>query len=200
MDSGGLITLADWRRRMADLYAAVRREAAGPGAWAGWREGRDGLLGGHAQSPVPDALRAAFGGMGFFPYDASWCLVGRVEPTHGDVLNAVGAEFTPVGTVVAERGGDEIRLTLLWSSGYGGGLFLPFGDATNGAQTYGGGRYLLDQAKGADLGVASDGGLILDFNFAYHPSCAHDPQWTCPLAPAANRLPMAVRAGETAPG
>lgn len=196
MTTAGALSLADWRRQVADLYAAVRREAAGPGAWARWRRGRDRLFGGHSQSPVPAATRAAFAGAEFFAYDPSWYLVARVEPSHGDVLDAAGAEFIPVGTVVAERGGDEIRLTLLWLSGYGGGLFLPFGDATNGAQTYGGGRYLLDQAKGADLGATSDGGLILDLNFAYHPSCVYDPQWICPLAPAANRLPIAVRAGE----
>ena len=78
---------------------------------------------------------------------------------------------------------------------YGGGLFLPFRDATSGEQTYGGGRYLLDGAKSADLG-GTDGRLVLDFNFAYHPSCVHDPRWSCPLAPPANTLPFAVEAGE----
>jgi len=75
------------------------------------------------------------------------------------------------------------------------GLFLPFGDTTNGTTTYGGGRYLLDTAKGADLG-GDDGGLVLDFNFAYNPSCAYDPRWVCPLAPPGNRLPVGVEAGE----
>jgi uncharacterized protein (DUF1684 family) len=57
---------------------------------------------------------------------------------------------------------------------------------------------LLDTAKGADLGVDGDG-LVVDFNFAYHPSCAFDPRWTCPLAPTENRLPLEVRAGERLP-
>ena len=74
-------------------------------------------------------------------------------------------------------------------------MFLPFRDATSGSETYGAGRYLLDTVKGADLG--DDGGrLVLDFNFAYNPSCAYDPRWACPLAPPENRLPVAVRAGE----
>lgn len=100
---------------------------------------------------------------------------------------------------VAERDGMPIRLPLLWLDSYGGGLFLPFRDATNGRETYGGGRYLLDQAKGADLGVTTTGRLILDFNYAYHPSCAHDPRWTCPLASPGSVIDMLVRAGELAP-
>jgi uncharacterized protein len=54
---------------------------------------------------------------------------------------------------------------------------------------------VLDSVKGADLGLKGER-LVLDFNFAYNPSCAYDPKWVCPLAPAANRLPIAVRAGE----
>ena len=72
---------------------------------------------------------------------------------------------------------------------------MPFADVTSGSETYGGGRYALDTAKGADLGGDADR-VILDLNFAYAPSCAHDPQWRCPLAPAANRLEVPVRAGE----
>ena len=84
---------------------------------------------------------------------------------------------------------------MYWVEDYSGGVFVPFGDATNGTDTYGGGRYLLDPAKGADLGH-DPAGVTLDFNFAYHPSCVHDPRWTCPLSPAENRLPLAVRGGE----
>jgi uncharacterized protein len=72
---------------------------------------------------------------------------------------------------------------------------VPFRDETSGVDTHGGGRYLLDTVKGADLGM--DGHrLILDFNFAYNPSCSYDPRWVCPLSPPANRLPVAIRAGE----
>jgi uncharacterized protein (DUF1684 family) len=81
--------------------------------------------------------------------------------------------------------------------GYAGGLFLPFRDDTNGTETYGAGRYLLDAAKSADLGGDPiRGTLRLDFNFAYQPSCAFDPRWACPLAPPENWLDVAVRAGE----
>jgi uncharacterized protein (DUF1684 family) len=95
---------------------------------------------------------------------------------------------------LAERVGGE--LTLYWIGGYGGGVFLPFKDATAGAETYGAGRYLLDTIKGADLGSADDGRTIVDFNFAYQPSCSYSDQWICPLAPPENFLPAAIRAGE----
>jgi hypothetical protein len=82
-------------------------------------------------------------------------------------------------------------------AGYSGGLFLPFRDATNGLETYSAGRYLLDAAKAADLGIdPATGRLVLDFNFAYQPSCAFDPRWACPLAPPENRLDLRVEAGE----
>ena len=86
---------------------------------------------------------------------------------------------------------------MYWLEDYAGGLFLPFRDATGGRETYGGGRYLLDGAKSADLGGdPARGTLVLDFNFAYHPSCAFDDRWACPLAPAENWLDLPVRAGE----
>ncbi len=87
---------------------------------------------------------------------------------------------------------------MYWLDAYAGGLFVPFRDATSGHETYGAGRYLLDTVKGADLGT-DDGRLVLDFNFAYNPSCAYDPRWVCPLAPEPNRLDIAIGAGESSP-
>jgi uncharacterized protein len=103
--------------------------------------------------------------------------------------------FTRFGDAEFELDGQTLTLELYWLEGYGGGIYLPFADATSGTTTYNGGRYLLDTVKGADLG--SDGDLlVLDFNFAYHPSCAYDPRWSCPLAPPANRLALEIRSGE----
>ncbi len=91
--------------------------------------------------------------------------------------------------------GRPSRLSLYWVEGYGGGLFLPFADGSNGPETYGGGRYLWDAIKGADLGFVGDK-IVLDFNYAYNPSCAYNPRWVCPLSPEENRLAFAVEAGE----
>jgi uncharacterized protein (DUF1684 family) len=88
-------------------------------------------------------------------------------------------------------------LSVFWMAGYAGGLFIPFRDATNGAETYPAGRYLVDGAKGADLGGDAETGTItIDLNFAYQPSCAFDPRWACPLAPPENRLDIRICAGE----
>src|SRR5438552_1714105 len=92
----------------------------------------------------------------------------------------------------------EHELELYWLDAYGGGIFLPFGDGTNGQETYGAGRYLLDTVKGADLGGRGDE-LVLDFNFAFNPSCAYDESWACPLSPPPNRMPLRVEAGEPLP-
>ncbi len=118
------------------------------------------------------------------------------EPEKRLDLGADGATtLIPAGRTQGLAGALGGELTVFRIAGYGGGMFLPFTDATSGDETYGGGRYLLDTIKGADLGVQG-GKLLFDFNFAYHPSCVHSPVWTCPLAPPGNRLPTPVRGGE----
>ena len=92
----------------------------------------------------------------------------------------------------------DASVDVWWLEQYGGGLFLPLRDGTAGTDSYGGGRYLLDTAKGADLG-ASDRGLVIDLNFLYHPSCRYSEEWQCPLAPAGNRVEFALRVGERMP-
>jgi uncharacterized protein len=86
-------------------------------------------------------------------------------------------------------------LGVYWIGGYGGGVFIPFRDASNQLTTYGGGRYLYDTSKCADLGINGDS-LLLDFNFAYHPSCTYNARWVCPLAPQDNRLNFPIEVGE----
>jgi uncharacterized protein (DUF1684 family) len=100
-----------------------------------------------------------------------------------------------IGKVRFELAGQPAELSLFRVLGYAGGLFLPFRDTSE--QSYQGTRYLLDTIKGADLGV-EQGKLVLDFNFAYNPSCAFHPRWHCPLAPAENWLKIPIHAGEKA--
>ena len=200
------LTLAHWRRTVASLYAAVRDAAdRDPAAAAAeFRAARDRLFREHAESPIPAARRAAWTAAGWYDYDPAWRVVGTVRREPGGppleiALAADGlarcARFASVEFVV---GGHAAALPLYWFEGYGGGLWLPFLDATSGTTTYGGGRYLYDTIKGADLG-ADDHRVVLDFNFAYNPSCAYDERWSCPLPPAENRLAFAVTAGERAP-
>lgn len=198
-------TLWDYRRRVADLYGRVRTEPDPAAAWRLWRRGRDQLFASHAQSPLSAHVRAGFRGLSYFDYDPRWRLSGVIvgaEPRTLAVAHS-GEGVTSMrryGSVRFTASGRSHEIGLYWLETYGGGVFLPFRDATSGGATYGGGRYLLDTAKGADLGHdAGAATIVLDFNFAYHPSCVHDPRWSCPLAPDDNRLPIAIEAGERLP-
>ena len=194
------LELLDWKRHMFGLYAAVRASADPRAGWQQWRELRDELFRTHAQSPLPPAQRASFAGCTYFDYDPAFRVLGQVvrgDDQPRDVAASGGEviRFRRFGAVRFELRAEQRELALYWLEGYGGGVFLPFADATSGTQTYGGGRYLLDTVKGADLGETV-GRLVLDFNFAYNPSCAYDPRWVCPLSPPENRLTVEVRAGE----
>jgi uncharacterized protein (DUF1684 family) len=216
-DLAGILELADWRRTIATLYADVRRLAATDpaAALAQWRTTRETLYRDHPQSPVPERERATFQARHFEPNPALRFEVA-VDPPAADgppsppglsgladlaiqlPVSAGGVmAFSRVGSVAVPFADGSRRLELYWMTGYAGGLFLPFRDATNGAETYGAGRYLLDAAKSADLGAGREPGtIVLDFNFAFQPSCAFDPKWACPLAPPENRLDIPIRAGE----
>jgi uncharacterized protein (DUF1684 family) len=193
------LTLLDWRRRVAALYADVRAAPDPALAHALWRAGRDELLGGHPQSPLPPAVRAAFRGVPVAPYDPAWRFEVLVEPAEEALLEVpTGTDgvvrFDRLGTARLPGVGS---LDVWWLGGYGGGVFVPVKDGSSGRTSYGGGRYLLDTVKGADLGGdAAQGRLVLDLNFTYNPSCAYDPAWACPLAPAGNVLDVDVPAGE----
>ena len=194
------LDLLDWRRRIFELYAEVRRSPDPQAARDTWRNVRDELFRSHPQSPVPPERRAALPRLDYFPYDPAARALAAVLPAPVETLQISGSAgsvtaFRRFGLARFELGGRVHELELYWLEGYGGGVFLPFGDATNGRETYGAGRYLLDTVKGADLG-STDGLLVLDFNFAYNPSCSYDSSWACPLTPPANRLGVEVRAGE----
>jgi uncharacterized protein (DUF1684 family) len=211
--------LADWRRRVAELYAEVRRTAATDpaAAHARWRVEREALYRGHAASPVPESRRPEFRAM-HFPYDPSLrfelplirepAAAPRSEPGPEHSIPGLGGlalpvstgeapEFDRIGRLEIPLAGGPRSLAVFWLREYSGGIFLPFRDRTGGRDTYGGGRYVLDTAKAADLGGDPVAGtIVVDFNFAYQPSCAFDPRWSCPLSPAENHLDLEIRAGE----
>ena len=203
------LELADWRRRIAELYAKIRGLGSDPAAaHALWRETREELFRRHPQSPVPPAAREGFRAA-HFPYDHALRFEARLVPAAPPsprlaaapielpVSSGAPRGFERVGWVELPLPGGTRRLAVYWLAEYAGGLFLPFGDATNGRETYAAGRYLIDTAKGADLGAdAGRGMLVIDLNFAFQPSCAFDPRWACPLAPPENRIDLPVRAGE----
>ncbi len=199
MTAADTLSLLDWKRRVFALYAAVRALEPEAG-WELWRETRGELFRSHPQSPLPADRRASFGGIDYWPYDPEARVLGELEDLEAppEPVETSGIEpilFRPFARASFELRGEWLSLEVAWLAAYGGGVFLSFRDTTSGRESYGGGRYVLDTVKGADLGD-DDGRLVLDFNFAYNPSCAYDPGWVCPLAPPANRLQVAVEAGE----
>jgi len=187
------------------MYARARSpERDLPARLAEFRRERDELFQHHPQSPLTQEDREGFRGLPYYPHDPALRYTLEVEETEPATLELELGGDGPTrlqrfGKVGFTLGGEEVSLSLFWIQGYGGGLFVPFRDATSGQETYGGGRYLLDTIKHADLG-SEDGRLVVDFNYAYNPSCAYNPRWDCPLAPADNHLPVPVAAGEKSPG
>jgi len=199
------LELADWRRRVGDLY-----RLQGQGALQGWRQGRDRLFATHPQSPIAPADRHTFKGLNYFGPDSRYRIRCCLEPARpGDDwldIETNGEDgvihYRRSGLLRFELHGVQCELTVFAMSGYGGGLFLPFRDATSGRETYGGGRYLFDTVKNTDgLSLEMTPGsieVVIDFNYAYNPSCAYDDRWACPLAPRENWLSVPIRAGEKA--
>jgi len=199
---GGRLALWDWRRRVSALYGEVRAEPDPARAWRHWRETRDALFRTHPQTPLELASRGSFKGLAYGDYDPRLRFAVELVPI--DEMSADrfdgGGDGALLLTAFARTEGLAAslgrELTLYWIEGYAGSIFLPFRDATSGVSSYAGGRYLLDTAKGADLGRDSSGRALLDFNFAYNPSCAYSARWLCPLSPRENTLGAAVAVGE----
>ncbi|MGZ4478555.1 MAG: DUF1684 domain-containing protein [Nocardioidaceae bacterium] len=195
------LDIADWRRRVFALYAAVRAAGDPAAAHALWRRARDELFAEHRASPVPAGQRGAFRGLPVTPYQEGWRFEVRLqdaEPRRIEVQTGTDGTVPFELLGVADLPGVG-RLDVWRLASYGGGIFVPVKDALAGKPggTYGGGRYLLDTVKGADLGAGSTAGtLVLDLNFAYNPSCAYDPAWACPLAQPGNIVPVEVPVGE----
>ncbi len=197
------LELADWRRRVGDLY-----RLRGADAITDWRRGRDGLFATHPQSPIALPDRPGFAGLKYFEPDPRYRVRCRMDPpTEGDDwldIDTGGEDgvihYRRAGTLRFAVDGVACQLTVFAMIGYGGGLFLPFKDTTAGQETYGGGRYLFDTVKNTDglsLEIAPGSpNVTIDFNYAYNPSCAYDDRWACPLAPRENWLTVPIRAGE----
>lgn len=205
------LAVLDWRRRTAASYREVRRLAATDpaDAHATWVERRDELFAEHPASPLLPADRVLFTGLPVARYDPAYRFEVTVEPAGSAAFDATTGTDGVVGFVRIGRVqlGELGTLDVWQLRTYGGGLFVPVRDALAGSDggTYGGGRYVLDTIKGADLGGDVDarrgaGTLVVDLNFAYNPSCAYDPAWACPLAPAGNVLAAPVPVGERIAG
>lgn len=159
-----------------------------------FRAAKDSLLRHGPDSPIPVAVRPAFEGLSYYPFDPRFRMVGDLHlygrrreiqvPTTGD-------SFSPMerfGRLKVEIEGKAFWLEV-YRSFEDDGLLVLFKDATNGGETYAGGRY-------APLTAHGEGTYLLDLNMAYNPYCAYNPDYVCPLPPPQNRLPVEIRAGE----
>ena len=150
-------------------------------------------------SPIPEAERAAFTGLPYFPVDPALRFEGlALEPYRGDEpsnfeIPTSDGKLRPAhraGILPFELGGARLALTAYtFDGGEDEALFVPFLDPGSGTDTYGAGRYL-------DIEPEDDGTYTLDFNLAYHPSCVYDNRSSCPLTPREKRLPVRILAGE----
>jgi len=193
--------LADYRQRVAEMYLAQPREGAG--GLTAFRAARDELFLTHPCSALDEQQRKA--GVPPAYVERNPDLVVRAPLVAVDDGEEVAMDTGGEDGVLHYRRLGRFRtpvgeLTLFWLLGYGGGLFLPFRDATGATSTYGGGRYLTDTIKGTfgrGVTIDPDGrGAVLDFNYAYNPSCAYNAAYLCPLAPRENWLDAPVEAGE----
>ena len=190
------LDVLDWRRRVGALYTAVRAAPDPADGHALWVAGRNELFATHPATPLLPADREGFAGLPVGSYDPALRFVVPVEqapPLRREAVTGTdgAVRFERVGTVALQGVG---TLDVWWLDQYGGGLFVPLKDPGPG---YGGGRYVLDTVKGADLGGDLEN-LVVDLNFAYPPSCAYDPEWACPLPPPGNVVDVAVNGGESA--
>ena len=164
---------------------------------ANWRAEKDEFMRGSSQSPVLPADRASFAPLVYFPVEPEYRVPAalRVNPT-GDILEMPTStgdrrRMRRIGTLGFTLKGQELTLTAFVDAAENDmrRLFVPFGDATNGTESYTGGRYL-------DLNRTASGVYDLDFNRAYSPFCYYNPTYDCPVPPRENRLHVPVRAGE----
>ena len=95
--------------------------------------------------------------------------------------------------------GELGRLDVWWLGGYGGGVFLPAARRHRRAARPTAAAATCWTPSRAPTSAATDDRLVVDLNFAYHPSCTYDPRWSCPLAPEGNRITAPVEAGEQLP-
>jgi uncharacterized protein (DUF1684 family) len=162
-----------------------------------WQAEKDQFMRLSPESPVPEAQRATFPPLSYFAVNEEYRVPADLKvissnqvlemPTSTGQLR----KMRRVGTLAFTLKGQPSTLTAFIDATENDmrRLFVPFGDLTNGSETYQGGRYL-------DLDRTVTGLYDLDFNRAYHPFCLFNSSYDCPVPPRENRLTTPIRAGE----
>ncbi len=155
------------------------------------------------QSPVPEDRRASFAPLPYFPVDPAYRVPAALQPAQPgpavEMPTSTGQrrQMRRVGTLAFTLKGQPLSIGAFVEATEANDtdmrrLFVPFGDLTNGVETYPGGRYL-------DLERTATGLYDLDFNRAYHPFCLFNSSYDCPYPPPESRLKVPIRAGERLP-
>lgn len=162
-----------------------------------FRADKDAFFREHPQSPLTPEQRAAFEGLSYFPEDRALTVRAPLSLDDVDTDEEIVMQTTTGGTQTYRRAGvvrfeigDEPAQVTLFSSPDMHELFLPFRDATSDKESYGAGRYL--EVEPPD----ETGEVVVDFNLAYNPYCAYNPEWSCPIPPGENWLAVPIHAGE----
>ena len=182
---------------MLALTACSAPESPNAPDVASWRAEKDRYMRESPDSPVPEAHRASFQPLPYYPIDQVYQVPASLAMAPGDEVlelptsTGLRRKMRKIGALQFTLKGQALSLTAFVDASTNdvSRLFVPFGDLTNGAETYPGGRYL-------DLERTATGIYDLDFNRSYHPFCVFNPKYDCPYPPKENRLAIPVRAGE----
>ena len=159
-----------------------------------FRQHKDMFFKDDPHSPLEPEQQEEFVGLNYYPenpdlrFDLEIDRFDEQDEIQMQTSTGSVATYKRWGTITFPVGDEEATLTVYAAVG-GGGFFLPFMDATNGTETYDGGRYL-------EIDPRPDGSFEVDFNLAYNPYCAYNEHWSCPIPPKENRLSVPIEAGE----
>ena len=152
------------------------------------------------KSPLTDKDLKDFNELDFFPIDTSYIVLAKLKFQKDSITFKMqtNTDRLPIYKIYATASfnlkGREFKLNiyqnvkLIQTADFEDSLFLPFTDRTNGATTYGGGRYM-------DLEIPDGDTILIDFNQTYNPSCAYNAKYSCPIPPKANHLDIDINAG-----
>jgi uncharacterized protein (DUF1684 family) len=164
-----------------------------------WRKERDVFFGTHQRSPLLPQDKKTFKGLRYYSFDPKYVFSGQIERFVFHISNpkyyatfltnkGTNKRYVRYGKFHFTLNGKEHTIEI-YKSILSDTLFIPFKDETNEKETYEGGRYI-------DAEILPDYKMVLDFNMAYHPSCAYNEKFVCVLPPRENMLEVEIRAGE----
>ena len=164
-----------------------------------WRKERDTFFKTHERSPLTPIEKRNVKGLKYYPFDPKYVFFGQIERTILHINNTkyyatfltnkgINKRYIRYGKFHFKLNGKEYNIEI-YKSILSDSLFIPFKDKTNGRESYEGGRYI-------DAEILLGYKMVLDFNMAYHPSCAYNNNFICVLPPRENTLDVEIRAGE----